>query len=269
MLDKIGGSGRLINKLLQASAQSERDQVRLASGLRIASAADDASGLGLTERLRSLARSIDQSGRNSLDAIGLTQTAEGGLDESVNVVTRMRELAVQSANETLSEEDRATLETEYQALNSELDRIASETEFNGINPLDGSASSTQVQVGADEGDTVQIELANSSSSALGTAETSVASADEAADSIENLDRALDQINSDRGNFGVAQNLLQSNYRSIQVTSENLVATESRIRDADIAFESSRLANLDIIGNAGAAVLLQANIASTRAASLLS
>lgn len=269
MLDKIGVSGRLINKLLQASTQSERNIGRLASGLRISEAADDASGLGLTERLRSLARSIDQAGRNSLDAVGLTQTAEGGLDESVTVVTRMRELAVQSANETLSDEDRATIETEYQALNAELDRISSETEFNGINPLDGSASTTSVQVGAEKGDTFEIELTDSSSSGLGTAETSIASAAEAADSIDQLDQALDQISSARGEFGAAQTLLQSNYRSLQVTSENLLATESRIRDADIAFETSRRANLDIIGNAGAAVLLQANIASARADSLLS
>ncbi len=269
MLDKIGGSGKLINELLQASAQSERDIGRLASGLGISAASDDASGLGLTERLRSLARSIDQAGRNSLDGIGLAQTAESGLDQSVNVVTRMRELAVQSANETLSDEDRATIETEYQALNAELDRISSETEFNGINPLDGSASSTAVQVGAEKGDAIEIELTDSSSSALGTAQTSVAGAAEAADSIDKLDQALDQISAARGDFGAAQSLLQSNYRSIQVTSENLIATESRIRDADIAFETSRRANLDIIGNAGAAVLLQANIASARADSLLS
>jgi len=132
---------------------------RLSSGLRITQASDDAAGLGLSEKLRSKIRSFDQAGRNAQDGISLTQTAEGALQETSNILNRIRELAVQSANGTLGTEERATIDNEVQSLVSEIDRIADTTEFNGVQLLDGSGTTASIQVGINSGATQQIDIA--------------------------------------------------------------------------------------------------------------
>jgi len=243
---------------------------RLASGLRIASAADDAAGLGVSERMRAQIRSYVVAGRNAQDGISLAQVAEGSLSEVSNILVRMRELAVQAANGAISDNDRAVINTEFTELISEVDRIASSAEFNGVTLLDGSTTQLDIQVGIDAGGTNQITLAlvDSRSTTLGVDSLTVDTSTNAEAAITALDTAIDTVVTGRGTLGAEQNRMQSAYASIQILHENMSAAESRIRDVDIAMETADLTRNSILQQAAASVLAQANVQPQLALGLL-
>ena len=246
---------------------------RLSSGFRINQAADDAAGLAISENLRAQIRGLRQAQRNANDGISLVQVAEGGLNEVSNMVIRLRELAVQAASDTIGQTERGFLDVEYQQLKSEIQRVSEVTTFNGRDLLNGTGGELDIQVGTHNDafkDRISFNAsaANSSLEALGMATESLASKEAAQTSIEVVDRALISVNSIRANFGAMQNRLQSTVTNIGVSDENLSAANSRIRDADIAAESSDLARNNILLQAGVSVLTQANQASQIALKLL-
>ena len=241
---------------------------RLSSGLRIANASDDAAGLGISERMRSQIRSYGAASRNTQDGISLVQTAEGALGEASNILNRMRELAIQSANGTLTQTDRDTITTEVTALLDELDRIADSTEFNGVNLLDGSATTASIQVGIQANETIEIGLGDTTTATLGVDAVDVSSATNAGTALGLIDGAIDTVNSTRGSLGAVQNRLNSAFASILNARENLSASESRIRDVDVATETADLTRNTIMQQAAVSILQQANVQPQLALSLL-
>ena len=251
-----------------------RSLARLSSGFRINQASDDAAGLAISENLRAQIRGLRQAQRNANDGISLVQVAEGGLNEVSNMVIRLRELAVQAASDTIGQTERGFLDVEYQQLKSEIQRVSEVTTFNGRDLLNGTGGQLDIQVGTHNDSfkdriSFNASAANSSLDALGMSAESLSSKESAQTSIEVVDRALVSVNSIRANFGAMQNRLQSTVNNISVSDENLSAANSRIRDADIAAESSDLARNNILLQAGVSVLSQANQASQIALKLLS
>jgi flagellin len=241
---------------------------RLSSGMRIATAADDAAGLGISERMRAQIRSLQQAGRNANDGISLSQTAEGSLNELNGNLVRMRELAVQAANGTLNTGDRAVLDAEFQAMVAEIDRVANQTTFNGVALLDGSTTTLSIQVGSESGETIDITFEDVTAATLGVS-TDITSASSASAALDLLDTAIDTVSALRGDLGASQNRIQSTVRSIANVTENLSAAESRIRDVDVAAETADLTRNSIMQQAAVSVLAQANVQPQLALSLLS
>ncbi len=254
--------------LTSVTSRLQGNYARLSSGLRITSAGDDAAGLEISERLRSKVRAFAVAGRNTQDGISLTQTAEGALNEVNNSLSRLRELATQSANGTISATERTTLNNEFSEIVGEIDRIAQSTEFNGIQLLDGSNTSADFQVGIDAGDTITVALQDTSSSTLGLDALDVTSAANASAAITGIETAIDLVNSSRGELGASQNRLQSAFVTTQVQRENLSAAESRIRDVDVASETADLTRNGILQQAAVAILSQANSQPQLALNLL-
>jgi flagellin len=261
--------------LLDVTNRLQKNYSRLASGLRIATAADDAAGLAISERLRAKVRSLNQAVRNANDGISLVQTAEGALSEDSNILSRMKELAVQARNGTTSDSDRATLDEEFQSLIGALSRNATATSYGGANLLDGSTSTITFQVGdaTTAGvDTYTASLADVSTGATGLNVDSLSINTSCMSSIDSvitsLNTAIDTVNSARGRFGAAQNRLQSTIASLAVAVENLTAAESRIRDVDVAFESADLTRNSILQQAATSILAQANLQPQNALALL-
>ena len=253
--------------LSEVSSRLQGNFARLSSGLRIATAADDAAGLVISERMRAQIRSFGAASRNAQDGISLAQTAEGALNEVSGNLTRMRELAVQASNGTLSTADRATLDVEFQALVSEIDRIATSTQFNGISLLDNT-NAIDIQVGIDSGDTISITNVDTQQATLGLSGAGVTTSTNAGSALALLDTAITSVNDARGSLGAMQNRLQSAFRSILNTRENLSAAESRIRDVDVAFETADLTRNSIMQQAAVSVLAQANVQPQLALNLL-
>jgi len=246
---------------------------KLSSGLRINRAGDDAAGLAISEGLKSDIRALQQASRNAADGISMIQTAEGGLEEVSGILIRLRELAEQSASETLGDAERGYLDNEFQALVSEVTRIADSTEFNGTSLLDGSNASLDIQVGIGTTSTSQvtIELGSGMAAAdLGLSTVGIDGADNtnALAAITALDTATASVSAQRSTFGAAQNRLESTIRNIGMTVENLSAANSRIRDVDIAAETSQMTSYQILQQAGVAVLAQANATPQLALQLL-
>ena len=240
---------------------------RLSSGLRIASASDDAAGLGISERMRSSIRSLGAAGRNAQDGISLAQTAEGALNEVSSNLVRMRELAVQASNGTLNTTDRATIDDEFQALSTEIERIADTTTFNGVSLLNSTAT-IDIQVGLDSGDTIGIDLQDVQEATLGIDSSDLTTSSNAGTALGALDTAINTVNGSRGELGASINRLQSAFRSISSSRENLSASESRIRDVDIASETADLTRNSIMQQAATSVLAQANAQPQLALNLL-
>ena len=238
---------------------------RLSSGLRIASAADDAAGLGISERMRSQIRSYGVAARNAQDGLSLAQTAEGALGEVSNILGRMRELAMQSSNGTMSASDRTTLDAEYDELVNEITRISGDTEFNGVALLDNT-NTVAIQVGVDAGETITLTMVDVS--ALTVAADDVNTQAGASAALAKIDADIDTVNTARGSLGAGQNRLSSTLRSILNTRENLSAAESRIRDVDVASETADLTKNSIMQQAATSVLAQANAQPQLALSLL-
>jgi flagellin len=241
---------------------------RLSSGLRIATAADDAAGLGISERMRAQVRSLQQASRNAGDGISLVQTTEGALNELNANLVRMRELAVQASNGTLNSGDRAVIQEEFAALIEEIDRVAQQTTFNGVNILDGSTTSLSIQVGTESGETIDLTLEDMQSAALGLSGADISDVSGAQAALDDIDAAIDDVSTLRGNLGADQNRIASTVRSIAIAAENLSAAESRIRDVDIAAETADLTRNSIMQQAAASVLAQANVQPQLALSLL-
>lgn len=231
---------------------------RLSSGLRITNASEDAAGLEISERLRSKVRAWGVAGRNTQDGISLAQTAEGALNEVGNMLSRMRELATQSANGTLGTTERTTLDNEFQELVGEISRISESTEFNGIQLLDGTATTADFQVGIDAGDTITVNMQDTTATTLGINSIDVTTASNASSAITAIEDAIDLVNTSRGELGASQNRLQSAFVNTQTQRENLSAAESRIRDVDVASETADLTRNGILQQAAVAVLSQAN-----------
>jgi flagellin len=259
---------RNLSRITEAIAVSFR---RLSTGLRIATAADDAAGLAISERLRAQVRSLEQANRNANDGISMAQTAEGALDEVGDIMTRLRELAVQASNGTVSANDRDTLQEEFGSLVAEVDRIAKSTDFNGIKLLDGSQAKVTFQVGSGTTagvDTIDMQLGSAKASDLGIAGLDVGSTGNPAAAITAIDAAIDSVSSLRGRLGATQNRLGSTIRNVGVQVENLSAAESRIRDVDVAEETANLTRNQILQQAAIAVLAQANALPQSALHLL-
>tara|TARA_R110002126_G_scaffold28577_1_gene95291 strand:+ start:295 stop:1122 length:828 start_codon:yes stop_codon:yes gene_type:complete len=257
--------------LMNVSSRLGGNFSRLSSGMRIATASDDAAGLGISERMRSQIKSYGVAARNAQDGISLSQTAEGAMSEASNILTRMRELAMQSANGTLGQDDRDVLNTEFGELIEELDRLSTDTEFNGISLLDGTTTSVDIQVGIGSGDTVDLSLVSVAAADLGTngVDTDTVDSVGAADTaLDNIDLALTDLNTARGTLGADQNRMNSALRSILSVRENLSAAESRIRDVDVASETADLTRNSILQQAATSVLSQANAQPQLALSLL-
>lgn len=248
----------------------EGNYQRLASGLRIASASDDPAGLGISERMRAQLKSLAQAGRNGSDGVSLVQTAEGALNEVNTNLTRMRELAISAANGTLNTGDRTTLDAEFQALITEIDRIADTTTFNGVNLLNTSTGSVTIQIGTESGETIVVGLVDTTESGLGlTAGTfDLTTVTNATGSLATIDAAINSVTAARGDLGASQNRLQSAIRSLANAEQNLSAAESRIRDVDVARETADLTRNTILQQASVSVLSQANLQPQIALSLL-
>ena len=254
---------------------------RLSTGLRINTAADDAAGLAISEKLKSQTRSLAQAERNANDGVSLLQTAEGALNEASGVLGRLRELAVQSANGTLGGTERQFLDDEATALTNELDRIAAVTEFNGQNLLDGGATgnsfSFQVGIGATSNDTISATIGGIASADLGAvtggtvsslAGIDLSSATGAQNALSAIDQAITDVSSRRADIGAVQNRLNITISNLGSARENLSAANSRIRDVDVASESAALTRNNILQQAGVSVLAQANQAPQVALALL-
>ncbi len=256
--------------LFSVTSRLQGNFARLSSGLRIATAADDAAGLGISERMRSQIRSFGVAARNAQDGISLAQTEEGALNEVSNILGRMRELAMQATNGTLGSEDRATLNEEFSALIDEIDRVSGQTEFNGIKLLDGTVTDISIQVGIDTDQTISISNQNIEigDDGLAIEDLDVEEADNANDALAILDDAINTVNTARGNLGASQNRMQSALASILNVRENLSAAESRIRDVDVAAETADLTRNSILQQAATSVLAQANVQPQLALSLL-
>ena len=242
---------------------------RLSSGLRINRAKDDAAGLAISERLSAQIRGLEQANRNGFDGISLMQTAEGALDEVGNMLQRMRELAVQSANGTVSVADKRSLNDEYLELQAEIDRVFKSAEFNGVNLLGNTASLT-LQIGYKAGSNFQVTVSTVNmgsrtfagggiSFIIGnTASRQISATSKATWMLSKLDAAIDNITQKRADFGAKQNRIESILRNNANVVENQSAARSRIRDADFARETANLTRTQILQQAGTAMLAQAN-----------
>ena len=242
---------------------------RLSSGYRINSAADDAAGLGISKSMEAQVRSFAVAERNANDGISMAQTADGAAEQVHGILTRLRELAVQGANGTLSSNDSQNLNTEFQALTGEVDRIANVITFNGQNLLDAVATVTyQVGINNSADNVISVTFGGANVSALGLSLVSVSTVADAQGALNTLDTAIQTLAQVRTRFGTAMNRLQGAVANLQSLQTNLSASLSRIRDADIAQETSALARNQVLSQAGASILSQANQAPQLALSLL-
>jgi flagellin len=244
---------------------------RLSTGLRISTASDDAAGLAISERFRAQIRSTNQAIRNAQDGISLTQTGEGALNEVSSILIRMRELSIQASNGTVSDADRATLNQEFGDLINEIDRIAQSTTFNGVKLLDGTGSTLTFQVGTGTTtgiDTIQLSTSNTLALTLGLSSLDIGSGGTPTTAVSQLDDAINAVSRVRGQFGAAQNRLSTTIANLQIQSENLSAAESRIRDVDVAVETSALTRNSILQQAAISILAQANTQPQAALTLL-
>lgn len=244
---------------------------RLSSGFRINSAADDAAGLQISNRLTSQINGLDQAIRNANDGISLSQVAEGAMDEITNALQRIRVLAVQSQNGINSSADRIALQKEVSALKAEISRIAATTQFGGVKLLDGKYSSTFL-VGANAGQTISINISRLGggfgSSGLGIAGLSISSLAGASRALASIDSAINVIDSKRADLGAIQNRFQSTIRNLSNIVENVSAARSRIKDTDFAKETADLTRAQILQQASTTILSQANQRPQAALSLL-
>ncbi len=245
---------------------------RISSGLRISKAADDAAGLGVAEALSAQQASGRVAMRNTNDGISVIQTAEGAMDEVGDILSRMRELAVQSSSETLADDERAYIQDEFLQLSAEVDRIADVTAFNGQALTDGTTTALDVQVGImnSSNDRISVTLSDLTSSTLGvdTAAVDLSAATTAQAAIDVIDTAIDSVSGYRSDLGAVQNRLDSALANMETYVENLASAESSIRDADFAWETAELAKQQILQQAGTSVLAQAKAINQGVLSLL-
>ena len=261
--------------LAKVTLSTSKNIERLSSGLRINRAGDDAARSAISAQMSALELGLKQADRNANDNISLVQTAEGALNEVGGIVTRMRELAVQSANEgTMDTTERGYLHQEFNLLRSELDRIVNVTEYNGQKLIDGSISSSTTQLDFQVGmnntanDRISMSLASTSSTGLGLNDDSLATSSQAQAAITALDSALKTINTERSTLGATQNRLQMTISNLGNMYENMAASNSRLKDVDVAEESAAFSRNQIISQAATSMLAQANQLPQSALSLI-
>ena len=250
----------------------QTSSAQLASGYRINKAADDAAGLAISENMRGQIRSSGQAKRNANDAISLVQTAEGGLGEVTNIIVRLRELGIQSASDTIGDQERQLIQTEVLQLKSEVNRIAKATRWNSTNLLDGSSPQFDFQVGiyASEDDQITFDASKNVATldALGLTDIDYTSKEGSKSAITKLESAQQSVNTMRANLGALQNRMTSTVDTLAITEENLAAANSRIRDTDVASSTSEMARNSVLLQAGTATLAQANQSTQLALKLI-
>lgn len=224
---------------------------RISTGYRINRAGDDPAGLAISEKMRAQINGLNMASKNIQDGISMVQTAEGALNETHSMLQRMRELSVQSANDTLTDDDRALIEVEFQELKKEVTRISTDTEFNTRKLLNGDNATTplKIQVGANAGQTIDLTMNDMSADAIGLTDASIATRDEAESALSTLDEAIKKVSMERAQMGAYQNRMEHAYNVNVNTAENLTAAESRIRDADIAKEMMNFTKASILQQA--------------------
>lgn len=259
--------------LSKISAKEQTTTAQLASGNRITKSSDDSAGLAISEKLRANIRSSQQANRNANDGISMIQVAEGGLDESANILIRLRELAIQSASDTVGETERSYTDLEFQQLKSELQRISQTTEFNDVNLLDGSSDKLEFQIGAGN-DAFEDRIVydpgqiNSGLDSLGISDGSVAQKEDAQGVLEQIDSAINTLSGQRAELGALQNRLLTTSANLETSVENMSAANSRIRDVDYAEVTAKNVQNNIMKQAGITVLSQANQTPAQAMRLL-
>lgn len=249
--------------LVNSQRVMDKSMAQLASGSRINKAADDAAGLAISEKFNASIRSARQANRNANDGISMVQTAEGGLNEISNIVTRLRELGIQAASDTVGETERSFLNKEVEQLKNEIDRIASVTTWGTTKLLDGSTPAFDFQVGifnneSEDRITFDASSNNASLDALGLGGLDYTSKEGAQDALSSLDEAQTAVNGMRANLGALQNRLTSTVDNLAVLEENMSAANSRIRDTDVALASSEMTRNNILLQASTSTLAQAN-----------
>lgn len=245
-------------QLSNTDRNMDKSLEKLSSGYRINRAADDAAGLAISEKMRGQIRGLNQATRNAQDGISLLQTAEGALNESHAILQRMRELTVQAGNGTNETQDLAAIQAEIDALIEELDGIATRTQFNGKDLLDGSFTGVDLQIGANAGQQLTISIDDMRSTALGVNGVDVTSIAFDTD-ITLIDTAIETVSAQRSDLGALQNRLEHTINNLGVAAENLTAAESRIRDVDMALEMAEFTKHNILLQAGTSMLSQANM----------
>ncbi len=259
-------------QLSGTASKAAKSMEKLSSGFRINRAADDAAGLAISEKMRAQIGGLGQAQRNAQDGVSLVQTAEGALNEVHSMLQRVRDLKVQYENGTLDTDDKAAITAEVKALASEITEIRGKTEFNGINLLDGtggSAGTISFQVGANTGETISVVTKDiAGASGTGAVDGVTDTATWEAITLANLDTAINNISSVRSDFGAVQNRLEHRLNNLATYQENLVGSESRIRDVDMASEMVNFTKLGILQQAGTSMLAQANQAPQSVLSLL-
>ena len=245
-----------------SSVQQEAEFSKLSSGKRITKSADDAAGLAIAKKLEAETRGLRMATRNANDAISLVQVAEGGLNETSSILTRLRELSIQAGSDTVGEAERGYLSMEYEQLIQEADRISKSTQFNGRPLLKGEGAQLQFQVGAYEGEENIIEFDAGSTDAsvenLGIGGSNIRDKQDALENLELIDNAIQKVSGFRANFGSIQSRLTSTINNLDVAVVNQEAARSRIEDVDVAESTAKLASAQIKNAAGAATLAQAN-----------
>lgn len=252
---------------ITTNAQAKSTE-KLSSGYRINRAADDAARLSISEKMRSQIRGLNQASDNAQDGISLIQSAEGALNETHSILQRMNELAVKAANDTNQSIDRQSIQDEVDALATEIERISTDTEFNKKKLLDGSLTSQHLQVGANKGQQISINIASVGATALAVNALDVLSYGSAGNAISAIQHAIDQVSTARSGLGALQNRLEHTIANLDTTSENTQSAESRIRDVDMASEMVDYSKNSILAQAGQAMLAQANQATQGVLSLL-
>lgn len=255
MLGKWNATGlSILRNMNQHWSVANRAMERLSSGYRINRAADDPAGLAISEKMRAQIRGLGQAARNIQDGISLLQTAEGALNETHAILQRMRELGVQAASDTLTDEDRSLLNIEFEELKKEVTRISKDTNFNTKTMLDGTNSSINIQAGANAGQSIELLFGDMSGGSLGLTDLSISTRADAENSISGLDDAISKVSRERSRMGAYSNRLEHAYNNAVNMEENLTAAESRIRDADMAKEMMALAKANILMQASQYVL---------------
>lgn len=257
MLGKWSATGMsILNNMNRHYDTMSRAMLRISSGYRINSAADDPAGLAISEKMRSQIRGLNMAAKNIQDGISLVQTAEGALNETHDMIQRMRELAIEAANDTLTDDDRQKLELEFKELKKEIQRISTDTEFNTKTLLNGdhATKGIKIQAGANSGQNIELFINGMGSEALGLKDASIATQEDADKAISTMDEALKRVSNERSQLGAYQNRLEHAYNVNVNTAENLQAAESRIRDADIAKEMMNMVKAQILMQASQYVL---------------
>ncbi|MBY0412658.1 MAG: flagellin FliC [Bdellovibrionales bacterium] len=264
---------RAQSAMSKVEMQKSESMAKLSTGTRINKAGDDAAGLAISEKLKANIRGSQQATRNAGDGISLIQTAEGGLNETSNILIRLRELSVQAASDTVGDTERKFADLEFQHLTQEVDRIAASTQFNGKQLLTGEGEDMEFQIGImndakNDRLTYKPQDTSAKASSLGIDGLGVQSKVSAQENLEKIDSAINNVNGNRASLGALQNRLQSTISNLETRTENLAAANSRIRDTDVASESAELAKANILSAASISVLSQANNSGSSALKLI-